>query len=138
MPTLDNPKHELFVLGLAEGKSATEAYRDAGYEDNRHNAARMNTNEHIQNRLRELQSMMAARCLVTVEDLTRELEQARVMAMADPKGAAAAVAAIMGKAKLHGLLVDRAENTNMNYVLSDEPMTEDEWIAKHCKPEARH
>lgn len=42
--------------------------------------------------------------MVSVGTLTAELEEARVKAMAEGKGASAAVSAIMGKAKLHKLL----------------------------------
>ena len=46
--------------------------------------------------------------------VTAELEQARQLAMSQPRGASAAVAAIMGKAKLHGLLTDKHEHTAGN------------------------
>ena len=42
---------------------------------------------------------------VTLARLTHELEKARLLAMADAKGASAATSAILGKARLHGLLV---------------------------------
>jgi hypothetical protein len=43
----------------------------------------------------------------------------------------AAVAALTAKAKLAGLWVDRAENLNGNYAISDKPLTEQEWVEKH-------
>lgn len=46
---------------------------------------------------------------LTIARLTHELEQARLLAMADAKGASAATSAILGKARLHGLLVERRE-----------------------------
>ena len=36
-------------------------------------------------------------------------------------------------AKLAGLWVDRAENLNGNYAISDKPLTEQEWVEKHVK-----
>jgi len=48
---------------------------------------------------------------VSLARLTHELEQARLLAMADAKGASAATSAILGKARLHGLLVERRELT---------------------------
>ncbi len=45
---------------------------------------------------------------VTMASLTAELEEARVLAMANGQ-ASAAVQATMGIAKLHGLLVERTE-----------------------------
>ena len=54
MPTLSNPKWELFAQEVAKGKSGGEAYVLAGYKKNRHNFARFNTNETILNRVSEL------------------------------------------------------------------------------------
>jgi hypothetical protein len=56
----------------------------------------------------ELQCYGAARAEVTIASLVEELEQARAMAMTKGQ-AAAAVAATMGKAKITGLAVERAE-----------------------------
>ena len=36
-------------------------------------------------------------------------------------------------AKLAGLWVDRAENINGNYAISDKPLTEQEWVEKHVR-----
>jgi len=58
--------------------------------------------------VRGLQAEHRARHKVTVDQLTDQLEKARQVAM-DARNAAAAVQAIMGKAKLHGLLVDKQE-----------------------------
>lgn len=53
-------------------------------------------------------AVMQHSCQVDVGLLVRELEQARQIAIKNDE-AAAAVAATMGKAKLHGLLIDRKE-----------------------------
>jgi hypothetical protein len=45
-----------------------------------------------------------------LEDAMREAEEARVLAMADKKGAGAAVSATALKAKLNGLLVEDRKN----------------------------
>ena len=49
---------------------------------------------------------------------------------------AAAIAALIAKAKLVGRWVERSEqkNSNVNYVMSDKPMTEEEW-AERCVTE---
>jgi phage terminase small subunit len=47
MPLLDNPKYELFAQGLAEGRTADEAYKRAGYKPNRGNAATLKANQSI-------------------------------------------------------------------------------------------
>lgn len=57
----------------------------------------------------ELQERAAEKVAVTIESVTRELEDARQKAMGEPKGAAAAVSAVLGKAKVHGLLEDRTK-----------------------------
>lgn len=72
MPVLSNSRHERFAQELAKGKSASAAYVAAGFEPNRHNAARLNTNEHIQDRVEELLLAGAKRAEVTVERVMRE------------------------------------------------------------------
>lgn len=111
MPVLKNPRHEKFAQAVVEGKSAAEAYADAGFKPQRQNAARLMSNDDVVARVKELQAEGAERTLVSIESLTNELEEARRLAMADEKGASAAVAAVMGKAKLHGLLIEKNEHT---------------------------
>lgn len=53
-------------------------------------------------------AVMQNSCRVDVDLLVRELEQARQIAIAE-REPSAAIAATMGKAKLHGLLVDKRE-----------------------------
>ena len=53
-------------------------------------------------------ALMQHSCQVDVDLMVRELEQARQIAIAE-REASAAIAATMGKAKLHGLLIDRKE-----------------------------
>ena len=66
---------------------------------------------------------------VTIESLIEELEQARILAMNEKKNSSAAVTAIMGKAKLLGLDVQKHELTgklgtstqlNLNMLSDDE------------------
>lgn len=130
MGILPNARHELFAQELARGKSGAEAYTAAGYRGDRTAASRLATNVNVQARVAELQNRGAERALVTVETITAELEEARQLANTN-KQASAAVAAVLGKAKLHGLLVDRAESVNTNYNISDQPLTEDEWAEQH-------
>lgn len=72
MPVLANARHERFAQELAKGKSATQAYIEAGYEPNRHNAARLNTNEHIADRVQEILTAGAQRAEITVAKVLRE------------------------------------------------------------------
>jgi len=110
MPSLKNPRHEKFALYLFDGKTADEAYELAGFKPNRGNATRLKANESIVKRLRELQDARVERTLVTIDSLTDELEEARQGATKAAQHAAA-VSATMGKAKLHGLLIDKKQLT---------------------------
>ena len=108
MPILQNARHERFALELTKGKCATKAYDLAGYRSHRQNAARLITNEHIRQRVVEIQSIAAKRTEVTVESLIDEAEEARLLALAN-RNASAMVAASTLKAKLTGMLVNRVE-----------------------------
>jgi hypothetical protein len=133
MATLPNQRHEKFAQGLAEGKSTTEAYKDAGYVSNDGNAVRLKGNERIRARVAELQECSAAQVAVTLQGLIEEATDIQTKAMADGKYSAA-VAALTVKAKLAGLWVDKAENkaNNVVYHIADHPLTQDEWAQKWC------
>jgi phage terminase small subunit len=113
MPPLDNAKHERFAQGLSKGQTATEAYEQAGYRGDRTAASRLSTNVNVQRRVAELQDRGALRAEVTIESLLTEAAeiQAKAMELGQPS---AAVAALTAKAKLAGLWIDKAENTNRN------------------------
>ncbi|MER9936121.1 terminase small subunit [Mesorhizobium sp. M0088] len=109
---LKNPRHERFAQGLAKGLSGKAAYVEAGYRSTG-NAAEVGATKLVRNgkiaaRVAELQARQVRRLDVTVESIVAELEEARAAALAH-KQLAAAVAASLGKAKLLGLIVDRAE-----------------------------
>ncbi len=53
---LDNSRHERFAQGLAAGKTAEEAYVEAGYNRSRPAASRLSTNVNVQRRVAELLS----------------------------------------------------------------------------------
>jgi hypothetical protein len=99
--------------GLAKGQSADKAHVEAGFKQNRHNAAALAREEHIVTRVQELQAVNAEKAGVTVQSLTDELEEARAIAIAE-KQSSAAVAATLGKAKLHGLIIDKKQHAGPN------------------------
>jgi phage terminase small subunit len=109
MGEIQNSRHERFAQELAAGKTADAAYEAAGYQKHRGNAARLSANEHVRERVREIQSMAAERAAVTVQSLIDEAEQARIKAMESANGAAAAVSAITAKAKLAGLWREKVD-----------------------------
>lgn len=83
MPILSNPRHERFAQGLAAGKSSTDAYVEAGYKENRHNAASLAREEHISTRVQEILAKAAERAEITAEMVLRELAKIGFANMAD-------------------------------------------------------
>src|SRR5262245_48847837 len=123
MPALKNPRHEAFAQALARGMSASAAYRQVGFRPHRANAATLARKEHISVRVGELQeeqlaihqqatAAAAANAKVTIETLIAEAEAARVKAMSEKGGAAAAVSALTAKAKLAGMWREKVDQHN--------------------------
>ncbi len=120
------PKQERFVEEYLIDSNATAAAKRAGYSKKtaKETGYENLTKPHIAAAIESGRAVMRERCAVTVENLTEELELARVKAMADDKGASAAVTAIMGKAKLHGLVVDRKELSGGVHLTHEEALAE--------------
>lgn len=119
MPILTNARHERFAQALAAGKSADEAYQDAGYAPNRGNAATLKANQSVRARVAELQEKTAKKAGVTVESLTAMLIEDREGARAAAQFAAA-VSAVDKLAKLHGHMIDRKEIRTGQILTDDE------------------
>lgn len=105
MPVLSNPRHEAFAQALAKGKSAADAYTDAGYNPSRSAASRLSTNVNVMSRVTELQGRVAKKAEVTIESLAAEYDEVRQLAIAE-KQLSAANQSTAGKAKLFGLGVE--------------------------------
>ena len=135
MPSLSNPRHERFAQELATGQSAARAYAVAGYRAGGNaaevGASRLIRKAQVKARLAELQERAAIRTEITIERLTEMLLEDREVARSLGQ-MSAAISALEKIAKLHGLFRERAENRNVHYVVSPEPMTEEEWAAKFC------
>jgi hypothetical protein len=123
MPALKSPRHEAFAQALARGMSASAAYGQVGFKPHRANAATLARKEHISVRVAELQeeqlaihqqatAAAAANKQVTIESLIAEAEAARVKAMSEKGGAAAAVSALTAKAKLAGMWREKVDQHN--------------------------
>ena len=114
MPALSNPKHERFALALAKGMSQAEAYADAGYKPSEPNASRLTRNDKVQARVSELQERAADKAVITVATITERL--LAIATKAERKNEApmlqVARASLMDAAKLNGLVIDKADNTN--------------------------
>jgi hypothetical protein len=117
MPVLPNPRHEryaqLIVEGLANGDSKpysqSRAYIAAGYTakdlGKRGGSAQAASSRllfRVIHRVRELQQIAARNAAETAEKMAHELNEIQYEARAD-KAHAAAVSAVLGKAKVLGL-----------------------------------
>lgn len=110
------PKQEKFALAYVETGNASEAYRQSYNvgENTKQETVWRKAIEVLQNgkvaaRVITLQNEARARTMVTIEGLTKELDEDRSLARSE-KQAAAAISAVMSKAKLHGLIVDKKES----------------------------
>ena len=108
------PKQEAFALKYVECGNASEAYRHA-YDAEKSkpeviwvNASKTLANAKVAIRVMELQEKAQERTLITVESLCAELDEDRQLAR-DEGQASAAISAVMGKAKLNGLLIDKVD-----------------------------
>ena len=119
-------------MAYVESGNAGEAYRVAYDTSGNDATARRNAftvlhRPRVTAQVAQLQAEHQDRHCVTVDRLTEELEAARQLAFQN-KSPAAAVAATMGKARLHGLLVDKQElvqrpNVSFRMIM---PTTKDE------------
>ena len=106
-----NAKQECFVQNLvAQGMNAT-AYKAAGCTGKteataRAGASELLTNPNVASRISELQRLAARRHAKTVDTLVANLDQLRDLAIENGQ-TAAGVAAVMGAAKILGLIIDR-------------------------------
>jgi len=103
-------KQEAFALAYFETGNASEAYRRAYNAENmkpesiNRKAKEMLDHGKVTARLAELREAAAKRNQITVDDLLRELEEARTKALnCENPQSSAAVSATLGKAKLLGL-----------------------------------
>lgn len=107
------PKQEAFALVYVETSNASEAYRQSyNVGENTkpetiwRKACEVLANGKVGARVAKLQLAAQERTLVTVESITKELEAARKKAD-DLDNPGAMTGAIMGKAKVNGLLIEK-------------------------------
>lgn len=121
------PKQENFCLAYLETGNASEAYRRAydagGMSQNALNreASLLVDNPKVAQRLIELREPIMKRHAITVDDLLRELEEARALAMSI-ESPAPAVSATMGKAKLLGMDKQIIDHTSSDRSMSPQPV----------------
>src|SRR5262245_17145835 len=112
MPVLLNTRRERFAQEVAKGLPASRAYAEAGYTARGNaaevNAARLLRKAQVATRVRELQAKHAKQVEKTVADIIADLDRLRDEAFATGQ-LSAGVQAVMGAAKILGLIVDRSE-----------------------------
>ena len=110
------PKQEAFACAYVKTGNASEAYRRA-YDVRENtkpssiwvNGCKLLSDAKVAQRVAELHQAARERTLVTLESITAELDENRTFA-AQLDQPAAMNAATLGKAKLHGLLVEKTDN----------------------------
>lgn len=108
------PKQEKFAQKYIETGNASEAYRQVYNADKMQTetihvaASQLLGNHKVLARIETLQAASQKRHDVTIDSITTELEEAREIGKGE-KQAGSMVQATMGKAKIHGLIVDRGE-----------------------------
>lgn len=109
------PKQEKFCQKYIETGNASEAYRLAYNAKGmktatiHRNATALMDNNKVATRIEILQLRHQKRHDVTIDSITEELHESRLLATADRQHSAA-ISASLGKAKLHGLIVEKNEH----------------------------
>lgn len=122
-------KQEKFCRAFIETGNKSEAYRQAYNaskmkpESINRKAVEVMENVNVSARVDQLKAEHAERHKITVDDLIKELEEARSIALeAETPQSSAAISATMGKAKLLGLdkqIVELTGNLNTRHTLAD-------------------
>ena len=114
-------KQEKFCMVYVETGNASEAYRQAYNAENMSNeaigveACRLLDHPSVALKVKELKSGHIKRHELTIDDLVKQLEEARQVALTlENPQCSAAISATMGTAKLLGLVVDKNETTGAN------------------------
>lgn len=100
MAVLPSPRHESFAQARAQGKSADEAYQQAGFRPHRGNAHRLSTNESIKRRVAEIVGKVSDKAEWTAADRLRGLKT--IYDATEGKDPRTAIAALAEANKMQG------------------------------------
>ena len=135
------PKQAAFVREYLTDRNGTQAAIRAGYSQKTAEvtASRLLRNVKVKQAVAKGEEKHAERCAVTLESITLELEKDRELARQSSQPSAA-IAASMGIAKLHGLVIDKAESKNLTITASvtDEILTPEEWADQWQQQQPHH
>lgn len=131
------PREIKFANLLVEGKSQSEAFRQTHPHSKRWKSEAVHVNASklaakVQLRVKAMQEEAKERSLLTLEDHMSKLQELRDKA-AETATWSAAISAEVKRGELMGYYVNRSENVNTNYTISDKPMSEDEWLEEHAE-----
>ena len=104
-------RYDRFVSEMLVDGNVTRSAKAAGYSEKTaySQGHRLLKNVEIANAIKSGQKDIAKRNELTIDDIIKELEEARTAALtAERPQSSAAVAATMGKAKVLGMLVDKS------------------------------
>lgn len=114
------PKQEAFARAYMEVGNASEAYRlcydvseNAKPEGVWVDACKLLANPKVALRVEQLQREARERHKIDIDTITQMLREDRELARKEGQSSAA-VSAVMGLAKIHGLIVDKSSNENKN------------------------
>lgn len=100
MPVLRNAKHEAFAQAVAAGKSATEAYAEAGFKSHQQNASRLMLNDVVKARVVEIKNRVAEKAEWSAADRLSSLKTIFDASVKDDRRTA--IAAIAEANKMQG------------------------------------
>ena len=113
-------KQEAFARAYVELGNATEAYRqsydvspEAKPEGVWVDACKLLGSPKVALRIEQLQQAARERHDITIDTITKMLKEDRELAREQGQ-TSAAVSAVMGLAKIHGLVIDKSSNENRN------------------------
>jgi hypothetical protein len=137
MPELANPRREAFAQALAQGRSRSCAYGEAGYVPSRSGASRLAADPQVKARVIELKGGGAEPpsdepelpASTTVETLLRACWEIVVRAIRENEFAVAS-ATIERAAKIAGLWVDRPVGGPATVIYGAQPVTAQEWAER--------
>ncbi|HEV7247950.1 MAG TPA: hypothetical protein VGN93_13280 [Shinella sp.] len=87
MPALSDPRHERFCLLRLAGKTIDAAYEEAGFKQNRSNAARLAAQPDIMARVKELNEFAAQKALEVASFDAKQMFVEVMQDIADAKAA---------------------------------------------------
>lgn len=115
-------RYDRFVSEMLVDGNVTRSAKAAGYSEKTaySQGHRLLKNVEIAAAIKAGQKDIAKRNELTIDDIIKELEEARTAALtAESPQSSAAVAATMGKAKVLGMLVDKSEVKNEGNISID-------------------